>query len=183
MPGWACGPPPTSPPAPLPTTRRPVPAKESPQNPEGCCKNRLGYLRKPQGRWQPARASDAEPEASAGDPENVPPPHHLSRGWGSPLGAIYLRSMSEPLGEESERRAPGGGPLSWGGTGRRNTSQVRKEPPPKNPTHPPTPPHLQPAAGSGIPRPVGGGEKLQEMLILGVIRDRERPHQPPMAAA
>lgn len=28
----------------------------------------------------------------------------------------YLRSMSEPFGEESERKAPGGGPLSWGDT-------------------------------------------------------------------
>lgn len=44
-------------------------------------------------------------------------------GWGNmrvsfgAVGAAHLRSMSEPFGEESERRAPGGGPLSWEGHG------------------------------------------------------------------
>lgn len=93
--------------------------------------------------------------------------------WGVPLGALYLRSRSEPFGEESERKAPGGGPLSWGDT------EVKHFPgeegaPHNTPTHPP----LQPAAGSSILQRVGGEE-----LVLGGTRDRERPQQPRPAAA
>lgn len=72
-----------------------------------------------------------------------------SSGWGSlrvcwsvgAVGAAHLRSMSEPFGEESERKAPGGGPLSWGGHGG-ETLPVEEGDPLE--THCP-PPQLSPA--------------------------------------
>lgn len=81
---------------------------------QGCCENLPGYLGIAQGWW------------SREDPKFPP-----RDGEGDPG---YLRSMSEPFGEESERKAPGGGPLSWGDT------QLKHSPgDPKNPPWPPLP--------------------------------------------
>lgn len=72
-----------------------------------------------------------------GGSQNPPPRDGDPVFWGR-----YLRSMSEPFGDESERKAPGGGPLSWGGHG-------AETPPgdPKNPLVPQTPLLLHPAGG------------------------------------
>lgn len=87
--------------------------------------------------------------------------------WWSPFGA-YLRSRSEPFGEESERKAPGGGPLSWGDMEVKHFPDEEGTPQKATP-----PPHL--ATRSGGPQVVGGKESSCEMLILGVIREREQP--------
>lgn len=102
--------------------------------------------------------------------EHRPPPKKHPPGWvlvprgmGEPhFGAVYLRSRSEPFGEESERKAPGGGPLSWGDREVKHFPGEEGAPtPPKKPpsTHP-LPTRLQKATGSSILRVAGGGEKL-----------------------
>lgn len=89
---------------------------------------------------------------------SVTPKMFLAAGAG-PLGlgerAVYLRSRSEPFGEESERKAPGGGPLSWGDTEVKHFPD--EEGAPQKTTHPPAS-NLLP--GSSTLRMVGGGEKL-----------------------
>lgn len=70
--------------------------------------------------------------------------------------------MSEPFGEESERRAPGGGPLSWGDT------EVKLSP--GDPKKPPRP-----------PLPVGPAEEEEEAWELLIFGGGLRGKAPPAA--
>lgn len=89
-------------------------------------------------------------------------------GWAVPLGAVYLRSRSEPFGEESERKAPGGGPLSWGDTEVKHF--LGEEAPPIKPP-------LTPLSNL-LPGPASSGGREERSWFGGGLETEKGPSSP-----